>query len=115
MGVRIRPLDEASSGAWDAFVRATPEAGFFHLSGWERVIRDAFGHTTHYAFAEQDGAIVGVLVGFDEIGNAIQDGLKLVEFRDVGVDLGSTVSLDYMERRPFRFDGRIARVDVRLN
>ena len=26
---------------------------------------------------------------------------------DVGVDLGSTVSLDYFDRRPFRFDGKI--------
>ncbi len=34
---------------------------------------------------------------------------------DVGVDLGSTVSLDYIDRRPFRFDGRISsvKVDVR--
>jgi arylsulfatase len=34
---------------------------------------------------------------------------------DVGVDLGSTVSLDYFERRPFRFDGTIRRVDVKMN
>ena len=34
---------------------------------------------------------------------------------DVGVDLGSPVSLDYFERRPFRFDGRIDAVQVRLN
>jgi arylsulfatase len=33
---------------------------------------------------------------------------------DVGVDLGSTVSLDYFDRRPFRFDGRINTVDVQL-
>jgi len=34
---------------------------------------------------------------------------------DVGVDLGSPVSLDYFERRPFRFDGRIEKVAVELN
>ncbi len=33
---------------------------------------------------------------------------------DVGVDLGSTVSLDYMERRPFRFDGKIELVEVKV-
>lgn len=33
---------------------------------------------------------------------------------DVGVDLGSTVSLDYFDRRPFRFDGNIEKVDVIL-
>ena len=33
---------------------------------------------------------------------------------DVGLDLGSSVSLDYMERRPFRFEGRIDAVQVRV-
>jgi len=34
---------------------------------------------------------------------------------DVGVDLGSTVSLDYFERRPFKFDGRIDSVTVQID
>ena len=33
---------------------------------------------------------------------------------DVGVDLGSPVSLDYFERRPFKFDGQIAGVRVEI-
>ena len=33
---------------------------------------------------------------------------------DVGVDLGSPVSRDYFERRPFKFDGKIAQVKVEL-
>ena len=33
---------------------------------------------------------------------------------DVGADLGSTVSLDYFDRRPFRFDGKIEKVEVKL-
>ncbi len=33
---------------------------------------------------------------------------------DVGVDLGSTVSLDYFDRKPFKFDGRIDKVAVKL-
>ena len=37
------------------------------------------------------------------------------ETLDVGVDLGSTVSLDYFDRRPFRFDGTINKVEVKLN
>jgi FemAB-related protein (PEP-CTERM system-associated) len=63
MTVRIRVLEEAegAAAAWDAFVHATPEATFFHLSPWASVIRRAFGHKTYYAFAEQDGAVVGVL------------------------------------------------------
>jgi arylsulfatase A-like enzyme len=33
---------------------------------------------------------------------------------DVGVDLGSSVSIDYFDRRPFRFDGEIAGVRVEM-
>jgi arylsulfatase A-like enzyme len=33
---------------------------------------------------------------------------------DVGVDLGSPVSRDYFERRPFKFDGKIEQVKVEL-
>lgn len=61
MALRVRTLDDASTGAWDAFVRQAPEATFFHLSPWRKVIEQAFGHATHYALAEQDGAVVGVM------------------------------------------------------
>ena len=33
---------------------------------------------------------------------------------DVGIDLGSPVSLDYFDRRPFAFDGKIDSVRVEL-
>jgi arylsulfatase len=33
---------------------------------------------------------------------------------EVGVDLGSPVSLDYFDRRPFAFDGKITTVEVEL-
>lgn len=59
--VRIRELEDGACAAWDDFVQRTPEATFFHLSPWRQVIERAFGHRTHYAYAEQDGAIVGVL------------------------------------------------------
>jgi hypothetical protein len=36
------------------------------------------------------------------------------ETLDVGIDLGSPVSLDYFDRKPFRFDGTITSVDVTL-
>ena len=46
--------------------------------------------------------------------------LRLMEiyagfFEHVGVDLGSTVSLDYFDRRLVKFNGKINRVDVKLN
>ena len=33
---------------------------------------------------------------------------------EVGIDLGSPVSLDYFDRRPFKFDGKIEGVEVKL-
>jgi arylsulfatase len=33
---------------------------------------------------------------------------------DVGMDLGSPVSLDYFDRRPFKFDGNVSAVNVQL-
>jgi arylsulfatase len=37
------------------------------------------------------------------------------ETLDVGMDLGSPVSLDYFDRAPFRFDGSIEKVEVQLH
>jgi len=61
MPLHIRELKDAAAPAWDAFVQASPVATFFHLAPWRRVLEQAFGHTTHYVYAEQDGAITGVL------------------------------------------------------
>ena len=58
--IRLSELGPDST-AWDTFVRARPDATFFHLSAWRHVIQRAFAHRAHYVLAEQDGAIVGVL------------------------------------------------------
>jgi FemAB-related protein (PEP-CTERM system-associated) len=57
----IRQLDPSKEAAWDEYVARLPEGTFFHRAGWRYVIERAFGHSTHYVFAEQDGAITGVL------------------------------------------------------
>ena len=59
--IEIRTLDEAHIAAWDAFVDNCPEASFFHRAGWKQVVERSFGHRTHYAFAQLDGQIVGIL------------------------------------------------------
>jgi FemAB-related protein (PEP-CTERM system-associated) len=61
MAIRLRPLDDVSAPAWDAFVLSMPNGSFFHRAAWAQVIENAFGHRSHYTLAEQDGAIVGVL------------------------------------------------------
>jgi FemAB-related protein (PEP-CTERM system-associated) len=57
----VRSFAESDRLAWDTFVRAQPEATFFHLCDWRDVLRTAFGHRTHYLLAERDGQICGVL------------------------------------------------------
>jgi len=49
-----------------------------------------------------------LIVLIDDVGFAQTDTF------DVGVDLGSPVSLDYFDRRPFRFTGKIKEVKVEL-
>lgn len=61
MTVTVRALDAASAPAWDRFVEAMPTGTFFHRAAWNDVLSLAFRHRSHYAFAERDGAITGVL------------------------------------------------------
>jgi len=57
----IHTLSPKDVPRWDAFVRTAPQATFFHLSAWQRIIAGEFGHRTHYLYAERDGEIVAVL------------------------------------------------------
>jgi FemAB-related protein (PEP-CTERM system-associated) len=59
--LRISALRDCDHARWDAYVLAHPDATFFHRAGWQTVIARAFGHRTHFLFAEHDGAVVGVL------------------------------------------------------
>jgi FemAB-related protein (PEP-CTERM system-associated) len=59
--MEIKKLENARKGDWDVFVEQCPEASFFHKAGWKEVVERAFGHPTHYLYAEESGRIVGVL------------------------------------------------------
>jgi FemAB-related protein (PEP-CTERM system-associated) len=61
MAIAVRPLGQAATAAWDAFVEAHPDGTFFHRAAWSTIIERAFGHRTLYVYAERDGAITGVL------------------------------------------------------
>ena len=62
---RLDPQDAREIASWDAFVMACPQATFFHRAGWQRILREVFGHDTHYLLARTgngvDGRITGVL------------------------------------------------------
>jgi arylsulfatase A-like enzyme len=55
----------------------------------------------------------GQRVGGGKIGNTVPALFTASETFDVGEDLGSPVSLDYVERAPFKFTGKIEKVTVK--
>jgi arylsulfatase A-like enzyme len=57
----------------------------------------------------------GTLVGTATLARTVPLAFTASETFDVGVDLGSPVSLTYYDRRPFAFEGTIHRVDVTLH
>jgi FemAB-related protein (PEP-CTERM system-associated) len=57
----VKRLSREGNPRWDAFVRACPEASFFHLSAWQGIIEEVFGHRTFFLYAERAGDIVAVL------------------------------------------------------
>ena len=59
--ITVAELDAAGEAAWDAFVRSHPDGSHYHRAGWARVVRNAFGHRTHYRVAATPDGIEGVL------------------------------------------------------
>ncbi len=59
--LQVKYLEDSCNIEWDNFVDSHPEATFFHLSGWRRVIEQAFGHTCWFCYVERNGEILGVL------------------------------------------------------
>ncbi|MDO8932221.1 MAG: FemAB family PEP-CTERM system-associated protein [Rhodocyclaceae bacterium] len=62
--IEVKQLDSGDSAAvlrWEAFVAVAPGATFFHRAGWQNLLRDVFRHRTAFLYAEQNGAVVGVL------------------------------------------------------
>lgn len=57
----VRTLAASDYVRWDVFVEACPEATFFHRSTWRDIIERAFGHRTHYLYAEGADGIAGIL------------------------------------------------------
>ncbi|WP_299161995.1 arylsulfatase [uncultured Eudoraea sp.] len=55
----------------------------------------------------------GEQVGQGRIDRSVPAAHTASETFDVGVDLGSPVSLDYYDRAPFRFNGKINKIDIK--
>lgn len=66
------------------------------------------------AAAEIVLTVNGQEVGRGTVKRTVPAAFTASESFDVGIDLGSPVSLDYFDRRPFKFDGMINEVEVTL-
>ncbi|MDD2868129.1 FemAB family XrtA/PEP-CTERM system-associated protein [Neomegalonema sp.] len=55
------PAEASGWAAWDSFVLNHPESEPFHLSGWRRAIREAYGLPCFWLGAWEGGALRGVL------------------------------------------------------
>ena len=122
----IRLYKPTDKDWWDGYVHRHPSSTLYHLAGWEKVIREAYGHKTYYlialdsdqGFGQINGilplvhiksiifgnALVsmpfldqgGVLADTDEIAEAL-----LLETMKIAVDLGAKeVELRHLSPQP---------------
>lgn len=59
--VAVRAFGPADAAAWENFVAASPDAGFFHRLPWRHVVEDNLGHQGHYRCAWRGEVLVGIL------------------------------------------------------
>lgn len=59
--MRIVSAREEDSERWDRFVADDDRCVNYHRWSWKRVIEQAFGWSTSYLMAEEDGRILGIL------------------------------------------------------
>jgi hypothetical protein len=64
----LTEVDPLSDSRWDAYVRAHPRAGVYHLAAWARVLKDAYGFHPRYLALTEGDSLAGVLPLFRKKG-----------------------------------------------
>jgi FemAB-related protein (PEP-CTERM system-associated) len=59
--MKVVHCTDADANAWDAFLRESPGASFYHLFAWKGINERSFGHRCFYLAATQDDRIIGIL------------------------------------------------------
>ena len=112
----IKLLEPAQARRWDEYVNHHVDGTFFHLSGWQQVITQAFGHKTYFFYYEDDDRIQGLvplthiksfLFGNSLISNAfcvyggfIADNEQVfIALRDRAQELARELGVDCLEMR----------------
>lgn len=114
--LRVRSFAPADKARWNEFVRNHAEGTFFHLAEWQDVMREAFGHRSHYLLAEAGGEIRGVLplvlvssalfgralvsTPFCVYGGIVSDGPEAhLQLSEAACALARDLKVDYLELR----------------
>ncbi|KGJ95962.1 FemAB family XrtA/PEP-CTERM system-associated protein [Thalassotalea sp. ND16A] len=114
--VKVIAFQQVMQQRWDSYVEQHGEGTFFHLCGWQQVLRASFNHKNHSIVAVIDGAIVGILplvevkshlfahalisTPFCVYGGALADNQqihRLLEQR--AMELAERLQVDYLELR----------------
>ena len=119
--MQMKLLTEQDIGAWDQFVATCEQTNFFHKSGWQKVIENAFGHKTYFVMAEDNTGVTGALplthvksrlFGNGLISNAFcvsggpayHDTDALTGLLDYAEELANQTGAHYLELRDTRID-----------
>lgn len=57
----VKQVDHTAPADWNRFVLDHPRGTFFHLAEWKQVLEAVYGFETYYLYAEDHGAVCGVL------------------------------------------------------
>ena len=60
-GVAVASACDGDAAAWQAYVAAHPQTGFFHRWAWRELLEAQWGHATHHLIAHRAGRVCGVL------------------------------------------------------
>jgi FemAB-related protein (PEP-CTERM system-associated) len=58
--VQVRAFSTSDAATWDEFVQRHPEASFFQLTGWKRVIERTYGYESCYILAVRGSETTGI-------------------------------------------------------
>lgn len=87
-----RQVDPLADARWDRYVRGHPAATVYHLGGWARVMRGAYGFKPRYLALEEAGALRGVLPLFHKKGIVSDARLRSIPVFSYGGPLGDTAA-----------------------
>ena len=61
MAIEIKAMQPTDILCWDSYVARNRMSTPYHLSGWQRVIEESYGHSSHFLLARKNRRLVGIL------------------------------------------------------